>query len=277
MQPGYYAPPPQPPYGGPPPKKSRINLFIGIAIGVVVTIAAVMAFGWYMVNRNVDEMKERFGPASESHSATNAQYPAKLSAASASGDQFANRDPSYPFQYSRQEQLDYAATKLNDDAQAAADRARVILGNSSNLTEDDGTTTRKIAKPDLANTPQQILDQFAVGTFQAWEAAHNGNVDEAKKLAVATADLQYSEYQDQVDAFSENTPTLAEGVAWGDKPLISSGGYDGVSATAENPVITFNKTSASNTNDRVRLIFRFEKGTTEDSSRWVLVKTTGLS
>ena len=183
----------------------------------------------------------------------------------------------YPYTYTRQEQLDYAGSKLNANAQATAERMRDRIGRQySNFTGDDGQTTRMVVKPSLDNTPQQIWDQFTVGAFQAWEEAQSGNIEEAKKLAAAATDPENREYQDELKTFTNGDMRLVdnEGVAWNEKPVIASGDYEGVTATPNAPLIEFNVNIGGNdTGNRIKAVLRFEQGSSPDANRWVLVTT----
>lgn len=203
------------------------------------------------------------------------KYPSRLSIADVTGDQFVGADTMYPYAYSRQEQLDYAGTKLNTNMQATAERMRDRIGRQySDFTGDDGKTTRTIVKPSLDNTPQQIWDGIKVGTFQAWETAQSGDVEEAKKLAAVVADPEYREYSDQVKLFSDPRPDATDGVAWNEKPVIASGEYEGITATPTAPLIEFTVNIGGNdTGNRIKAVLRFEQGSTPDANRWVLVTT----
>ena len=203
------------------------------------------------------------------------KYPSRLPIGDVTGDQFVGVDTMYPYTYTRQEQLDYAGSKLNANAQATAERMRDRIGRQySNFTGDDGQTTRTVVKPSLDNTPQQIWDQITVGTFQAWETAQNGNAEEAKKLAAVVADPEYREYTDQVKLFSDSRPDATDGVAWNEQPVIASGSYEGITATSTAPLIEFNVNNGSNdSGNRIKAVLRFEQGSTSDANRWVLVTT----
>lgn len=205
------------------------------------------------------------------------KYPSRLPIADVTGDQFVGKDTMYPYTYSRQEQLDYAGTKLNTNMQATAERMRDRIGRQYSIfTGDDGQTTRAMAMPSLDNTPQQIWDQITVGSFQAWEAAQNGNIDEAKKLAAAVDDPEHREYTDEIKGFSNANAirTNSEGVAWNEKPVIASGDYEGITATPTAPLIEFNVNIGGNdAGNRIKAVLRFEQGSTSDANRWVLVTT----
>ena len=205
------------------------------------------------------------------------KYPSRLPIADVTGDQFVGKDTMYPYVYNRQEQLDYAGTKLNTDMQATVQRMRSRIGEHSTFfTEDDGETVRTVVKPALDNTPQQIWDQVTVGSFQTWEQAQNGNVEEAKKLAAVANDPEYREYQDEIKTFSITDAAAVNnnGIAWNEKPVIASGDYEGITATPSAPLIEFNVNIGGNdTGNRIKAVLRFEQGSEPDSNRWVLVTT----
>lgn len=250
----------------------RNKVIGGVAI-VGVSFGALMALGMHKSNEAANKTMTLDGddrsvssPADSTNGAYES-YPVKLLAEKATGDQFANLDPDYPYAYTTAEQMDYVGPKLNSDPRATVSKMREIMG-SSHFTGDDGVTPRVIAKPSLSNTPQEIVDQIAVGMFRAWEVAQTGDIDEAKKYAAGVADPKSHGYSNQIDAFSNSVGNFTEAVAWEEQPLITAGDYEGVVATPENPVMKFNTTSTSDTSVQREIVVRFDTGTSEDSSRW---------
>lgn len=267
-------------------------LVIAVAV-VLVGCGAWYAWGYFATKGSIEAAKDQLAggtnPAAtapvvpgetgdlEQRDVRIEKYPSKLPIEDVTGDQFVGLDTMYPYTYSRTEQLDYAGVKLNNDAQAAAERMRDRIGRQySNFTGEDGKTTRTIAKPSLDNTPRQIWDQITVGSFQSWEAAQGGNIDEAKKFAAVVNDPEHREYLDEVKGFSINDVTAAnsEGVAWNEKPIIASGSYEGITASPSAPLIEFNVNIGGNdSGNRIKAVLRFEQGSKPESNRWVLVTT----
>lgn len=255
------------------PDRKSGNRLRWAAIGAIGATATLIGLGVYATNEapkritgesgadpNISEPSSNNGLAYEKH-------PVKLLAEKATGDQFANLDADYPYEYTLAEQLDYVGPKLNKDPHVTVEKMRSIMG-SSHFTGEDGVTPRAIAAPSLSNTPQEIADQIAVGMFKAWEVAQTGDIDEAKKYAAGVADPESYGYTNQIDAFSNSVGNFTEAVAWDEQPLITSGEYEGIVATTENPIMKFNTTSTMDTNVKREIVVQFGKGTNEDSARW---------
>lgn len=277
---------PQPPHesDSPKPPGNPWIKWVVIAVAVIVVgSGAWYAFGYFAAKGTIDAINDTVsGDRSTSvpvvpGDVRTERYPSRLSIADVTGDQFVGLDTMYPYSYTRQEQLDYAGTKLNTDMQATAERMRDRIGaHTTFFTEDDGKTVRTVVKPALDNTPQQIWDQVTVGSFQVWEEAQNGNIEEAKKLAAVANDPAHREYQDEISTFSITDAAAVNnnGVAWNEKPVITSGEYEGISATPTSPLIEFNVNIGGNdSGNRIKAVLRFEQGSSSDANRWVLVTT----
>lgn len=271
------------------PSTDESPSWIKRGIAAVVAAGAVGAgaygIGYLKTKGEVDALKD----ASGGNTTTSApsipgdvrteKYPSRLPITDVTGDQFVGVDTMYPYTYTRQEQLDYAGVELNTNMQATAARMRERAMGTQNTTffaGDTDTSARTVVKPSLDNSPQQIWDQITVGTFQAWEAAQNGNIDEAKKLAAVVADPEDREYTDQLKTFTNaNALSIApDGVAWNEQPVIANGEYEGIQATPTAPLIEFNVNIGGNdTGNRIKAVLRFEQGSNPDANRWVLVST----
>lgn len=267
------------PQSGPP----WVKWLVIVVSAILVGSGAWYAFGYFAAKGVVDAVTNAHGGDRstsgfpEPRDMRTEKYPSRLPIADATGDQFVGNDTMYPYKYTRQEQLDYAGAVLNADMQATAKRMRDRVGSQYSIfTSEDGKTTRRVAMPSLENTPQEIWDETTIGIFQAWEAAQNGNVNEAKKLAAVVADPEHREYSDQVKAFTNpNFFSLCpEGVAWNEQPIIANGSYEGITATAMAPLVEFNVNIGGNdSGNRVKAVLRFEQGSNRGANRWVLVTT----
>lgn len=273
--PAPYEPTPVAPVAPEKKKKGISTLTKALIGGAVLAIGgagAIIVVANQKANERVNEIKDTpiaDSPAAERNGAYET-YPIKLLPDTATGDQFANLDPHYPYQYSIAEQMDFIAPELNKDIEDTIKRIRESVGQS-HFTGEDGVTPRAVAAPSRTNTAQQISDQISLGTFKAWEIAQTGDVEKAEKYATGVTDPLYDEYENIIDAFDSKKPSMTEGVAWDEKEIITSGDYMGISASQEGPLIQFNKTSTTNTNDRFVVVARFDQGSTPDANRWRLL------
>lgn len=177
----------------------------------------------------------------------------------------------------RVDELDYAGPKLNSNTKETLARMNKALADMG--WGDYGYFERSIAKPSPDNTAQQIWDQVALGSYQAWETAQSdtpGALYEAERLAKGVAGGR--EYNDLKETFANGgtavipiglVPDNAESPVFntGQYKEIKNSGYGIKIFTKVNPVAA----------EAVRVIVRLEKGRTEDSFRWILVKTEKTS
>lgn len=261
-----------------PDTKKSLGIGAKLAIGfgaIGVTAATIIGVGKFAAHDTADKIINGTGnnPA-ESYSGNSSSayemYPVKLSPENASGDQFANLDEDYPYPYTTQEQMDYIGPKLNTGQQETVTRMQSIYGEA-HFTEDDGVTPRTIALPSPSNSPQQILDQLAVGMFKTWEVAQAGDLEQAKKYAAGVTDPKYDQYDNLISVLNGADPVVITGVAYPTDPTIYSGSYNGVEATTENPVLQFKSRSAMDSSVVVQMVVRFDKGNSDDSGRWRLI------
>ncbi|HUO61882.1 MAG TPA: hypothetical protein VMT96_00315 [Candidatus Bathyarchaeia archaeon] len=166
-------------------------------------------------------------------------------------------------QLSRAQQLDYAAPILNSNMANYVEQFKVQVGHTDAF-------SGPLVQPSVNNTPQQIWDQVVVGAYQAWKIADQGNMNEAKKVATGVAEGQA--YDLIVNTFQDGGAFLNyQGATWAAQPVIQTGSYEGVDAKGYG-LIEFKVRHATDTDKVSDVVFQLEKGSGNNSYRWVFEK-----
>jgi hypothetical protein len=167
----------------------------------------------------------------------------------------------------RVQQMDYAGSKLNANIQEQTNSLNADLDSMG--WGDYNYFNRPVVSPNVDNSPQEIWDQISLADHTAWKLAQDGHIDEAKRVASAIAEGQ--ELDELIATFANGgAPVIAVGVGMDASPTITTGEYDGVQANGFG-LTRFTKVDAT-TGDQVKVVVRLTRGTTPDSTRWVLVK-----
>ncbi|MCV7300000.1 hypothetical protein H7J93_10185 [Mycobacterium barrassiae] len=127
----------------------------------------------------------------------------------------------------------------------------------------------------MANSTQEIWDQFTLASFQAWERSTQGTlgVDDAYKMSEVIAQGQMN--TKLTETFGDAIPAIPLGVGREStrEQLAKAGEYEEFDS-----VISFTKqaiiTQDPNTPEYTKVIMGFKGGNLDDSERWILLEST---
>jgi hypothetical protein len=91
-----------------------------------------------------------------------------------------NASASDPVLDTRIKELDYAGPILNSNVEATTRELNDALDQMGY--SGFNYFNRPIVAPSSTNTPQEIWDQITLGSFQSWNIAQGGDIEEAKRV-----------------------------------------------------------------------------------------------